>query len=247
MPNGCTTNSAGRRCHPDAISRPIQQLARFDSRYRHFAGLACRAAPGGNSRYHFIFRANRHVAPPVRAQREPDALLFYSATLYPMLPKQQQQLISFLQTAVARVAPDTAPTVVLERPKVAAHGDIACNIAMQMAKQARRQPRELAQAIVSALQSEPGVDGLVASIDIAGPGFINFHLTADAHHAVLEDIAQQGARYGFQPPNSSKVLVEFVSANPTGPLHVGHARQAALGDSLCRMFSSQGYAVTRDF
>src|SRR3546814_9312825 len=105
------------------MSWRIEQRGRFDSRYRHVVGLAGRASRGRNSRDHFIFRANRHVAPPVRAQREPDALLFYSATLYLMLPKQQQQLISFLQTAVARVAPDTAPTVVLERPKVAAHGD----------------------------------------------------------------------------------------------------------------------------
>lgn len=164
-----------------------------------------------------------------------------------MLAKQQKTLIPLIEAAVEQAAPGTTGNVVLERPKVAAHGDVACNIAMQLAKQARRAPRELAQAIVAALQATPGTSDLIASIDIAGPGFINFHLTAGAHQAVLDDIAQHGSRFGFQPQNTQKVLVEFVSANPTGPLHVGHARQAALGDAICSLFTSQGYFVTREF
>jgi len=164
-----------------------------------------------------------------------------------MLPKQQQQLLSFIQAAVAQVVPEAAATVTLERPKVAAHGDVACNIAMQLAKPARRNPRELAEGIADALRAQPALSGLVASIDIAGPGFINFHLTAGAHQAVLESIAQDGARFGFQAPNGQKALVEFVSANPTGPLHVGHARQAALGDAICSLLASQGWDVAREF
>jgi arginyl-tRNA synthetase len=130
---------------------------------------------------------------------------------------------------------------------VAAHGDIACNIAMQLAKPARRNPRELAQAIVAHLQQQTGVASLVSDIDIAGPGFINFRLTTAARQAVLTLIAQQGQGFGHIPANGEKLMVEFVSANPTGPLHVGHARQAALGDSLCRLFGAQGYDVTREF
>lgn len=164
-----------------------------------------------------------------------------------MLAEQQLQLISFLQQAVNTLVPDAAANVTLERPKVAAHGDIACNIAMQLAKPARRNPRELAQEIVNALNSNPDVQTLVSDIEIAGPGFINFRLTAQARQAVLDVITQQGERYGHRAANSEKLMVEFVSANPTGPLHVGHARQAALGDSLCRLFESQGYSVTREF
>ena len=164
-----------------------------------------------------------------------------------MLPGQQQQLISLIQTAVGTILPDAMPNVLLERPKVAAHGDIASNVAMQLAKPAKRNPRELAQLILDALQADPAAQALIASAEIAGPGFINFRLTAGARQAVLDEIAQQGAAYGRKPSNQEKVLVEFVSANPTGPLHVGHTRQAALGDSLCRLFSAQGYEVTREF
>ncbi|MGE4369278.1 MAG: arginine--tRNA ligase [Burkholderiaceae bacterium] len=164
-----------------------------------------------------------------------------------MLSGQQQQLISAIQTAVAGLLPDVDAAPTLERPKVAAHGDIACNIAMQLAKPARRNPRELAQAIVNALKADATIAPLIADIEIAGPGFINFRLTAAARQQVLEQIQQNGAQFGHTPPGGEKLMVEFVSANPTGPLHVGHARQAALGDSLCRLFSSQGYQVTREF
>ncbi|NYT58560.1 arginine--tRNA ligase [Alcaligenaceae bacterium] len=164
-----------------------------------------------------------------------------------MLPGQQQQLISLIQAAVGNIVPETTATVMLERPKVAAHGDIACNIAMQLAKPARRNPRELAQQIVDALQAQPATQALISSAEIAGPGFINFRLATAARHAVLDQIAQEGVRYGHLPANQQKLMVEFVSANPTGPLHVGHSRQAALGDSICRLFTSQGYAVTREF
>ncbi|MBB5216495.1 arginine--tRNA ligase [Parapusillimonas granuli] len=164
-----------------------------------------------------------------------------------MLPGQQQQLISLLQAAVGAIVPEASPAILLERPKVAAHGDIATNVAMQLAKPAKRNPRELAQQIVDALTADPAAGELIASAEIAGPGFINFRLSTAAHQAVLAAIAQEQERYGQLPARREKLLVEFVSANPTGPLHVGHARQAALGDALCRLFSAQGYEVTREF
>ncbi len=164
-----------------------------------------------------------------------------------MLSGQQNLLIALIGRAVSNVLPDTQPTVTLERPKVAAHGDMATNIAMQLAKPARRNPRELAQNIVDALMAQPETAELVESAEIAGPGFINFRLTAGARQAVLKVLHDEGEHFGNQPANHEKILVEFVSANPTGPLHVGHARQAALGDSLCRLFTAQGYDVTREF
>lgn len=164
-----------------------------------------------------------------------------------MLIQQQQLLISFIQQAVSNILPDSNITITLERPKVAAHGDIACNTAMQLARLAKTNPRELAQKIVNNLNETPGASDLIKSIDIAGPGFINFHLTDAAKQAVLIQITDQGKDFGHQPQNDKQIMVEFVSANPTGPLHVGHARQAALGDSLCRIFASQGFKVKREF
>ncbi|GAB1576774.1 arginine--tRNA ligase [Bordetella petrii] len=164
-----------------------------------------------------------------------------------MLPEQHQQLVSLIQAAVARCLPDAQAQVLLERPKVAAHGDVATNVAMQLAKPARRNPRELAQAIVDALMAETPARALVESAEIAGPGFINFRITAAARQAVVQAVAEQGDAYGRAAPTGEKVLVEFVSANPTGPLHVGHARQAALGDAICRLYEATGRDVTREF
>jgi len=174
-------------------------------------------------------------------------LFALTTQIIPMLAEQQQQLIVLIENAVKQPLPDVSPTVTLERPKVAAHGDIATNVAMQLARTARRNPRELAQDIVDALMAQPEAKSLVASAEVAGPGFINFRLTAAAQQAVLDAITQQGERFGWLPAQDKKVMVEFVSANPTGPLHVGHARQAALGDSLCRIFEARGFDVTREF
>ncbi|CAB3915219.1 Arginine--tRNA ligase [Achromobacter insuavis] len=169
-----------------------------------------------------------------------------------MLPEQQKQLISLIQAAVAQSLPDAQAdtaqaTVLLERPKVAAHGDVATNVAMQLAKPAKRNPRELAQAIVEALLAQPGARDLVESAEIAGPGFINLRVTAAARQAVIAAVAEQGEAFGRAARSGEKILVEFVSANPTGPLHVGHARQAALGDALCRLYDAIGWDVTREF
>ncbi|GAA5237094.1 arginine--tRNA ligase [Verticiella sediminum] len=164
-----------------------------------------------------------------------------------MLPAQQTQLIELIQRAVETAAPGAQGTVQLERPKVAAHGDFATNIAMQIAKPMKRNPRELAQAIVDALQAAPETGTLLAAAEIAGPGFINLRVTPAARQAVVDAILAQGERFGHAEPGGEPLIVEFVSANPTGPLHVGHARQAALGDALCRLFTATGNAVTREF
>jgi arginyl-tRNA synthetase len=164
-----------------------------------------------------------------------------------MLPEQTTQLISLLRTALDTLIPGADLDITLERPKVAAHGDVACNVAMQAARSARRNPRELAQSIVEAVMAQPAAAGLIAQAEVAGPGFINFRLSAAAHQAVLDVIQSQGGRYGHRPATQERILVEFVSANPTGPLHVGHARQAALGDSICRLFATQGAQVSREF
>lgn len=164
-----------------------------------------------------------------------------------MLPEQSSQLLAALKQAAQVLAPEVEPALTLERPKVAAHGDIASNLAMQLAKPIARAPRELAKLIIDHVMADPQAQILIESAEVAGPGFINFRLSQVALLAVLDRVASLGSQFGAQPITKSKVLVEFVSANPTGPLHVGHARQAALGDALCRLFTADGYAVSREF
>ncbi|MDY6944182.1 MAG: arginine--tRNA ligase [Pseudomonadota bacterium] len=139
---------------------------------------------------------------------------------------------------------DVHPTVEVERTRDAAHGDFATNIALQLAKPARRNPRQLAQAIVDCIPTGDMVD----KIDIAGPGFINFHLSPQAYQQEISRIFDLGPTYGYNKRGAGQnVVVEFVSANPTGPLHVGHGRQAALGDALAALLQSQGHPVSREF
>ncbi len=165
-----------------------------------------------------------------------------------MLAQQKQAILDSFKQAVAPLIAGTEinPVLALERPRDPSHGDIACNIAMQIAKPLKKNPRELAQAIVDALlaQSNP----LIASAELAGPGFINVRVTPAAKQAVVKTILQQQAQFGRgHQGEGKKVVVEFVSANPTGPLHVGHGRQGALGDALSALLEAQGYAVTREF
>ncbi|HTJ92340.1 MAG TPA: arginine--tRNA ligase [Pararobbsia sp.] len=175
-----------------------------------------------------------------------------------MLPQQRQTIESILADAAAKLiadagleTPPAPPSVSLDRPKVAAHGDAASNLAMQLAKPLKLNPRELAQKIADTAQADPRSAGLIDAIEIAGPGFINLRVAVGAKQAVVGDILAQGARYGFAPDNAphaaQKVMVEFVSANPTGPLHLGHARQAALGDALARLLETQRWDVHREF
>ena len=161
----------------------------------------------------------------------------------------KQELLAALGHVLAELAGESAtpPTAAFEAPKQAAHGDLACTAAMQLAKPLKKNPRELAQALVEGLQRQPAVQRWVASLEIAGPGFINLRLKPEAKQAVVSDVLTARERFGRQPATGQRVLVEFVSANPTGPLHVGHGRQAALGDALCNLFESQGWAVTREF
>ncbi len=167
-----------------------------------------------------------------------------------MLAQQKQEIVALIQAALAPVLAGTglAPAVVLERPRDPSHGDAACNIAMQLAKQLKLNPRELAQTIVAALLADPAGKGLLESVEIAGPGFINLRVAAAAKQAVVTAVLQQGAAFGRGAAGAGKqVVIEFVSANPTGPLHVGHGRQGALGDALAALFDAQGFAVTREF
>jgi arginyl-tRNA synthetase len=167
-----------------------------------------------------------------------------------MLASHKQQIIDLFQSALVPVVAGTGlqPSVTLERPRDPSHGDIACNIAMQIAKQLKKNPRELAQSLVAAIQADPAHAGLIASIDIAGPGFINMRVAPAAKQAVVKAVLKEGAQFGKSTAGTGKkVLVEFVSANPTGPLHVGHGRQGALGDAMSALLASQGYDVTREF
>jgi len=162
----------------------------------------------------------------------------------------KRDLLVALGEALRSVAPDAAAslTPVFEAPKQAAHGDLAVTAAMQMAKPLKKNPRELATALVAALEAQPAVQQWVQlPIEIAGPGFINLRLKASAKQAIVQEVLGAGVQFGRQPATDRKVLIEFVSANPTGPLHVGHGRQGALGDALCNLFETQGQQVTREF
>ncbi|ASU37278.1 arginine--tRNA ligase [Herbaspirillum sp. meg3] len=167
-----------------------------------------------------------------------------------MLAQQKQRITELFQAALAPLiaGTDLTPTVTLERPRDPSHGDIACNLAMQLAKPLKKNPRELAQALVDGVLSQPGREELISSADIAGPGFINLRVADAAKQAVVKTILAEGAQYGKSNAGAGKkVLVEFVSANPTGPLHVGHGRQGALGDAMSALLQSQGYDVLREF
>lgn len=167
-----------------------------------------------------------------------------------MLAQQKNAIAAVIQAALVPLTIDAGlnPTVVLERPRDPSHGDVACNIAMQLAKQLKSNPRELANKIVAAVLADPASAGLIESADVAGPGFINLRVAASAKQAVVRTIIEQGDAFGRGSTGAGKkVNIEFVSANPTGPLHVGHGRQAALGDAMASLFISQGYEVTREF
>ena len=159
----------------------------------------------------------------------------------------KEQLLAALGDALAEIAPGAAIEPAFESPKQAAHGDLACTAAMQLARPQKKNPRELAGALIAALQARPAVQQWVEALEIAGPGFINIRLKPAARQQVVAQVLAEGAGFGQAAANGRKVMVEFVSANPTGPLHVGHGRQGALGDALCNLFASQGWQVHREF
>ena len=163
------------------------------------------------------------------------------------MEQARKALLAALRSALAELAPDTPVEAVFELPRQAAHGDLAITCAMQLARPLKKNPRELAQALVAAMQRQPGVERWVQAFEIAGPGFVNLRLSAAAKQAVVAEVLGAGPGYGSQPGTGRQVMVEFVSANPTGPLHVGHGRQGALGDALCKLLQSQGWQVHREF
>jgi arginyl-tRNA synthetase len=163
-----------------------------------------------------------------------------------MLAQQRDQVVALIRQALAGLGVDATP--VLERPKVEEHGDVATNVALQTAKTLKRNPREVATAIVDALRINPAAAGLIESADVAGPGFINLRISTAAKREVVRRALAERDAFGTSTVHGGhRVMVEFVSANPTGPLHLGHARQAALGDALANLLAAQGWQVSREF
>ena len=169
-----------------------------------------------------------------------------------MLPEIKKQIIDSIHAALREIAlsrgiESDLPLPHLERPKVAEHGDLATNIAMQLAKSWKMNPRELAVSLIEAVNRQHDFSMVVAAAEIAGPGFINLRLTDSAKRKVVTTVLTQSHCFGKQSGINKKVLIEFVSANPTGPLHVGHGRQAALGDAISNLMATQGWNVHREF
>ncbi len=159
----------------------------------------------------------------------------------------KKELLAALGGVLERLLPGAGAKAQFESPKVAAHGDLATTAAMQLAKPLKSNPRQLAEILRAGLLETGAFGAWVESIDIAGPGFINIRLTPAAKQQVIREVLGAGATFGHQVANGQRMLVEFVSANPTGPLHVGHGRQAALGDAICNLSATQGWDVYREF
>jgi arginyl-tRNA synthetase len=159
----------------------------------------------------------------------------------------KQQLLAALAGELDILSPGAGARAAFESPKVAEHGDFACTAAMQLAKAMKLNPRALADTLRESLLKTQAFSAWVAAIEIAGPGFINIRLKPEAKQQVVREVLAQADCYGYQKDTGQKMMVEFVSANPTGPLHVGHGRQAALGDSICNLWATQGQQVYREF
>jgi arginyl-tRNA synthetase len=162
----------------------------------------------------------------------------------------KQELLAQLADTLESFSPGAGAKAAFESPKVAAHGDYASTAAMQLAKPLSRKPRDLAQDISEALMATPSYRQWVEAVEIAGPGFLNIRLKPAAKQQVVREVLQAGQDFGRRAvpaDGGERVLVEFVSANPTGPLHVGHGRQAALGDAICNLLDTQGQQVWREF
>jgi arginyl-tRNA synthetase len=159
----------------------------------------------------------------------------------------KNELLQTLAIVLEQLLPGAGARAAFENPKVAEHGDLATTAAMQLAKPLKQAPRQVAESLRSALLATPAFSTWVEAVEIAGPGFINIRLQPAAKQQVVREVLAQGAAYGHQTPRGQRMMVEFVSANPTGPLHVGHGRQAALGDAICNLFQTQGWEVYREF
>jgi arginyl-tRNA synthetase len=164
------------------------------------------------------------------------------------MPNPKDTVQAILTDGARQIAPGTAIEVALERPRHPEHGDYASNVALQLAKTLGRKPREIAQDIVESTRAEIERSGACEPLQVAGAGFINIRLKQSSKTQIVGWILGAGAGFGRAAAASpQRIQVEFVSANPTGPLHVGHGRQAALGDALAALLESQGHAVTREF
>lgn len=164
-----------------------------------------------------------------------------------MLNEQKNAILSLFNDALVSMGVDNAQ-ILLERPKVAAHGDLACNVAMQLARQLKKNPRAIATELIERIQSLPQSKELIESFEIAGPGFINMRLSQQAKTFAIREVLRQGSDFGKNKDHAGEsILIEYVSANPTGPLHLGHARQGALGDVLSNLMRTQGWNVCREF
>ena len=163
------------------------------------------------------------------------------------MPSVKSELLAALAASLETLLPGAGSQAALESPKVAAHGDFASTAAMQLAKPLKSNPRQVAEQLRALLLTQAAFVQWVQDIDIAGPGFINMRLLPSAKQEVVRDVLQSKTGFGTHQPNGQRVLVEFVSANPTGPLHVGHGRQAALGDAICNLLHTQGWDVYREF
>jgi arginyl-tRNA synthetase len=155
-----------------------------------------------------------------------------------------------LEEKARTIAPNAAVDALIERPKNPSHGDLSSNLAMQLARQLGKKPREVAEALINAALPALVESGITtqAGVSIAGPGFLNIRLNPGVKLHAVKDALQQGREYGRRRAASPEsVQVEFVSANPTGPLHVGHGRQGAIGDAIAALLEAQGHAVTREF
>ncbi len=164
-----------------------------------------------------------------------------------MLNEQKNAILSLFNDALVSMGVDNAQ-ILLERPKVAAHGDLACNVAMQLARQLKKNPRTIATELIERIQSLPQSKELIESFEIAGPGFINMRLSQQAKTFAIREVLRLGSDFGKNKDHAGEsILIEYVSANPTGPLHLGHARQGALGDVLSNLMRTQGWNVCREF
>ncbi|ALN77914.1 arginine--tRNA ligase [Staphylococcus agnetis] len=163
-----------------------------------------------------------------------------------LIDQVKQTLVDEIKKSIQQAGiTDDVPAIKIEIPKDEKNGDYSTNIAMVLTKIAKRNPREIATLIVENLDA---TKAHVKSIDIAGPGFINFYLDSSYLYEVIDQAMEKDERFGYADvPKNEKILVEYVSANPTGDLHIGHARNAAVGDTLCNILKAAGYDVTREY
>ncbi len=164
-----------------------------------------------------------------------------------MLDQQKDAIQNLIVRALAALdVADVVPQ--LEKPKDPTHGDVACTVAMQLARRLKKNPRAIAETLVAEMRADEAFAALLETVEIAGPGFINFRVAQNARAAIVSQVLQAGEKFGRSNEFAGKsVLLEYVSANPTGPLHLGHARQGALGDVLANLLDSQGWKVSREF